>query len=105
MDKYNIAAELGFYLGPPEECVNTYAIGDPGLGYRFWTDLRQFENRSAVAVLPVAQEGALARLREHFDSVDELRSVSIRTHGKTPRPVGLVDCHGYHMQARDAGAH
>ncbi len=49
-DKYNIAAELGFYLQQPDECVNGYAWGDHGLGYRYWTDLRRFDGRSAVIV-------------------------------------------------------
>jgi len=50
MDKYNIAAELGFYLQQPDECVNGYAFGAHGLGYRYWTDLRQYDGRPAVIV-------------------------------------------------------
>ena len=50
--KSTIAAEVGFYLHAPDECVNTYAPGAQGLGYRYWTDLGKFEGRPAVAVFP-----------------------------------------------------
>ena len=45
MDKYNIAAELGFHLRAPNDCVNMFATGGQGLGYRYWTDLAKFAGR------------------------------------------------------------
>ena len=83
MDKYNIAAELGFYLRQPDECVNGYATGAHGLGYRYWTQLQRYIGRPAVIVyagkLPVG-------LGKYFSRLSE--------------PVRLrVDAHGHEWKA------
>ena len=96
MEKYNIAAEMGFYLHAPDECVNVYATGAQGLGYRYWTDLRKFEGRPAVAVLPRPNPELIALLRQHFDGVGESRLVRVPAHGRQSREVYLVICTGYH---------
>lgn len=99
-DKYNIAAELGFYTGQPENCVNMYAAGQPGLSYRFWTDLERLEGRPAVAVVFRLRKVTMAELHEHFDRVDEPRTAQIGTHGKRQRSVLLINCYGYHALPR-----
>ena len=99
-DKYNIAAELGFYLHEPEECVNLFAVGSHGLGYRFWADLRQFEGRPAVAVLLKRREDTLEELRAHFDRLDALQPLHVGKHGRRWREVYLVNCYGYHIEHR-----
>ena len=95
LEKYG-AAEVGFYLHQPYECVNTYALGAQGLGYRYWTDLGKFEGRPAVAVLPKPSASLLDQLRLHFDHVGEPE------HFQAPdtrhRELYLVDCTGYHTK-------
>jgi dolichol-phosphate mannosyltransferase len=98
VDKYNFAAELGYYLRQPDECVNTYALGARGLGFRYWTNLREFEGRPAIAVLN--KPGSLAELRRHFDRVDEPTQISLQSHGVRPRRAYLVQCRGYHEEER-----
>jgi hypothetical protein len=109
MDKYNIAAELGYYLGTPDNCVNLFATGGQGLGYRYWTDLRKFEGRPAIAVIPVPKarddtiaaipkpsREIMAQLRLHFEQVGEPRRVGVATYRGLDRQVYLVICTGYH---------
>jgi len=103
MDKYNIAAELGFYLHAPDECVNMYATGATGtqaLGYRYWTDLRKLEGRPAVAVLPKPTADLMKQLRLHFERVDEPRHVKVSMHKGLNREVYLVTCIGYRATER-----
>jgi len=100
MEKYNIAAEMGFYLHTPDECVNLYATGAQGLGYRYWTDLRKFEGRPAVAVLPRPSDDLMALLRQHFERVGEAWHVRVPAHGRQSREVYLVICTGYHAAQR-----
>ena len=101
-DKYAIAAELGFYLDiPAEECVNVFALGQQGLGYRYWTDLNELRGRPAVAVLTritkVHQEDdSLAVVRQHFDRTDEPQRIQVPTIGRHWRILYLVNCYGYH---------
>jgi dolichol-phosphate mannosyltransferase len=102
MEKYNIAAEIGFYLHAPDECVNLYATGAQGLGYRYWTDLRKFEGRPAVAVLPKPSEDFMKQLRLHFERVGEPRPVQVPMYAGMNRNVHLVICLGYHAAERKA---
>jgi dolichol-phosphate mannosyltransferase len=109
MDKYNIAAELGYYLGTPDNCVNLFATGGQGLGYRYWTDLRKFEGRPAIAVIPVPKSkddtiaaipkpsrDIMAQLRLHFERVGEPQRLGVATYRGLDRQVYLVICTGYH---------
>ncbi len=98
MDKYNFAAELGFYLRQPDDCVNTYALGAHGLGFRYWTDLRKLEGRSAIVVLRKPGEDALVELRHHFDLVDEPIKIGLQGRGVRNRDATLVQCHDYHVE-------
>ena len=79
LDKYNIAAELGFYLQQPADCVNGYAFGGHGLGYRYWTDLHRFAGRPAVIVFlgktPVG-------LEKYFSRLSEPVSLRVDVHGR-----------------------
>jgi len=103
MDKYNIAAEIGFYLHAPDECVNMYATGATGsqaLGYRYWTNLRKFEGRPAVAVLPKPTADSMKQLRLHFERVDEPRHVQVPMYAGLNREVYLATCIGYHATER-----
>jgi dolichol-phosphate mannosyltransferase len=99
MDKYNFAAELGFYLREPGECINTYALGAHGIGFRYWTDLRKLEGRSAIVVLRKPSEEALVELRHHFDFVDKFTPVGLQSRGVRTRAATLVECRGYHVEA------
>lgn len=100
MDKYNIAAEFGFYLHQPDECVNMYALGAHGIGFRYWTDLRKFEGRPAIVVLPKPRTDLMEELRRHFDDVDEPVALSVRRYGSRERKVYLVRCRGYHAEEK-----
>jgi len=84
MDKYNIAAELGFYLQQPAECVNGYATGAQGLGYRYWTDLRRYVGRPAVIVfagkLPVG-------LGKYFSRLSDPVRLRVDSHGREWKAV------------------
>jgi dolichol-phosphate mannosyltransferase len=104
MDKYNIAAELGFYLQQPEECVNMYALGARGLGFRYWTDLRKFEGRPAIVVLLKPRDESMEELRRHFDQVDEPVSLPLHGHGARNRKVYLAHCRGYHAEEKSPGS-
>jgi len=104
LDKYNIAAELGFYLHQPNECVNDYALGGSGLGFRYWADLQRFAGRPAIAVLTDLDMGSLKELRGHFDRVDEPTRISVPTHGLHTRRVYLVRCRGYHTEPNPSRA-
>jgi dolichol-phosphate mannosyltransferase len=99
MDKYNFAAELGFYLHQPDECINTYALGANGLGFRYWMDLRKLEGRPAIVVLGKPSEVALVELRRHFDVVDKFTPVDLQSGGVRTRTATLVQCRGYHAEA------
>ncbi len=98
-DKYYLAAELGFYTHTPKDLVNGYALGEPGVGYRYWTDLSKFVGRPAIAVLTRATTSTLSKLEDHFDKIDppvqiEIPMSSLSTH---KRVVYLVNCYGYHI--------
>jgi dolichol-phosphate mannosyltransferase len=100
-DKYMIAAELGFYLDTPAECVNAFALGHHGLGYRYWTDLNELRGRPAVAVLTRIAKGreeddTFAVLRQHFDRIDESQRIQVPTVGRHWRTLYLINCYGYH---------
>jgi dolichol-phosphate mannosyltransferase len=96
MDKYNIAAELGFYLRTPNDCVNLFATGGQGLGFRYWTNLEEFEGRPAVAVLPNLNLELVSQLRQHFEHVGEPQLVRVPRYRGLTRQVYLVVCNGYH---------
>jgi len=96
MDKYNIAAELGFYLRAPEDCVDMYAIGGQGLGYRYWTDLTKFEGRPAIAVVPKPSPDAVSQLHRYFDRVGEPQLVRVPRYRGLDRQVYVLICTGYH---------
>jgi len=96
MDKYNIAAELGFYLHSPGDSVNLFATGAQGLGYRYWTELRKFEGRPAIAVVPVPTAEMMAQLRLHFERVGEPQRVDVPRYRGLNRRVYLIICTAYH---------
>ncbi len=96
-DKYNIAAELGFYLQEPIDIVNDYSLGTGGLAYRFWADLKKLEGRPAIAILEQDKIGpySVIWLKQHFASVGELVPLEIKGNGLQMRKVYLVACYGY----------
>ena len=79
-DKYNIAAELGYYLHKPTECVNGYAFGEHGLGYRYWTDLRRYAGRPAVIVF---KDPLPANVGQHFTQLSAPVTLRVDSHGRT----------------------
>ena len=95
-DKYNIAAELGFYTGDPRECVNVYLLGLRALGFRYWVDLEEFKGRPAIAVLAKMRPDMVAELRASFDKVGEPVPIKIQSHGVRRRNAYLIPCYGYH---------
>jgi dolichol-phosphate mannosyltransferase len=97
MEKYS-AAEIGFHLHQPYECVNAYAVGAQGLSYRYWTDLGKFEGRPAVVVFPKPPGNMLDQLRLHFDQVGEPEYSQVRAGGTRQRHMYLVICTGYHAK-------
>lgn len=100
-DKYNLAAELGFYMRAPKDTVNTFALGADGLGFRYWTDLQRFVGRPAVIVLRTADASWLALVRQHFDTVEAPRRVEIPTLGSGMRVVYLINALGYRIPRAD----
>ncbi|HXI83915.1 MAG TPA: glycosyltransferase family 39 protein [Verrucomicrobiae bacterium] len=103
MEKYG-APEVGFYLHQPDECVNAYALGAPGLGYRYWTDLGKFEGRPAVVVFPKPPGNLLGQLRLHFDHVGEPEHSQVRAGGTRQRHMYLVSCTGYHAKEQPSSS-
>jgi dolichol-phosphate mannosyltransferase len=97
-DKYNLASELGFYSGEPEEQVNNYALGYDGLGFRYWTNLKEWQGRSALVVTKRVDEEALNTLRSYFDQVGEPTRLEVSGRGNYRRVVYLIKCHGYRHQ-------
>jgi len=100
MDKYNIASELGFYLQQPEECVNLYALGARGVGFRYWVDLDRFEGRPAVVVLTELRKDSMDSLGWHFDVLGEPISLRWRGHDADSRELYLVYCRAYHAKRK-----
>jgi hypothetical protein len=94
-DKLNSAAEVGFYLRDTVDVVNEYALGGSGIGYRYWIDLRQFEGRPAIVVLPKIQTNTVFQLKSRFAQVDEPVLVQIEGKGQKRRKTYLVKCQGY----------
>ena len=95
VDKYNMAAEIGFYRHDPQDCVNPYALGAQGLGYRYWTNLEGFRGRPSVIVLTKSDERSLEKLRPHFKKLGSPEIVRIYTDGRLQREVYLVAGYGY----------
>ena len=98
-DKYNIAAELGFYLQRPELCVNSYAFGARGLGYRYWTDLNQWAGRPALVVLFGKKPQIERETQAHFTSAKEPRLLPLTTPGKKWRSAYVIEGLGYRLDA------
>jgi hypothetical protein len=94
-DKYNIAAELSFYLRRPADCVNLYAVGAPGLGFRFWTDLDAFAGRPAVAVALNPRDALLDSLGQYFERIGPAEPVSLEGRGARWSKARLINCYGY----------
>lgn len=101
IEKYS-AAEMGFYLRQPYECVNTYALGAQGLGYRYWTDLGKLEGRPAVAVLLNTSANSLDQLHLHFDHVG--KPEHFQAPGSRRRELYLINCTGYHAKAKPSSS-
>jgi hypothetical protein len=97
-DKYRFAAELGFYLHESRDCVNLFALGEHGVGYRYWTDLAGFAGRPAVIVLGKSTKSdklKLEKLRPYFAKLDPPELVRIYSSGRLQREVYLVAGYGY----------
>jgi len=95
VDKYNLAAVLGFYTHTPHDCVNTLALGEHGLGYRYWRNLLDWQGRPAVAVLYDKEEKKLVKLRRYFREIGTPMPVEVPALGKSKRTVYLVNCYDY----------
>lgn len=102
-DKYNLAAALGFYTGLPGECVNTFALGEQGLGYRYWTPLLTWEGRPAVVVMKSVGARDVAALRRRFDVVGTPVMVTVASRSSRPPVLWVVECRGYHAALRAPG--
>jgi hypothetical protein len=96
VDKYDLAAELGFYTREPDEQVNTYALGEQGLGYRYWTDLNKYEGHPMIAVFNKVDGHALETLDCGFDHTDNPRLVEVSAGDHRTRTFYIVACYGFH---------
>jgi dolichol-phosphate mannosyltransferase len=95
-DKYNLASELGFYMNEPEHSVNTYIIGKRGLGYRYWTDLYQFDGWPAVVVFKNKPDNkSLAHLQNIFARVEDSVRLEVPAGPRQSRAVYLVKCYSF----------
>ena len=94
-DKLTIAASTGFYLQDTQDIVNDYALGAPGIGYRYWADLKRFEGRPAIVVLPKLDAFPLPWLNKHFAKVEEPVRVEVNGRGNQKRTVYWVKAYGY----------
>ncbi|MFM8330611.1 MAG: glycosyltransferase family 39 protein [Candidatus Methylumidiphilus sp.] len=94
-DKLNISASVGFYLHDTANTVNDYAIGAPGIGYRYWTDLAQFAGRPAVVVLPRMEQYSIALLKVYFAQVGEPVWVEAQGQGRQRHGAYVIRCLGY----------
>jgi len=101
-DKLNISAPTGFYLHDTENTLNDYALGFPGIGYRYWVDLKKFEGRPAIVVIPKLNEFPLDLLKAFFTQVGEPVSLTVNGKGNQTRTVHVVKCYGYnpHLELR-----
>jgi hypothetical protein len=95
VDKFALAALIGFYTAQPQHCVNAFATGAPGIGYRFWTDLGRFEGRPAIVVVPDLRPLTLDAVRGHFGRVEAYRPLTLLAHGEPVRTVFLAKGFGY----------
>lgn len=100
-DKYNIAAELGFYMRERVECVNLYALGASGLGYRYWTDLEALAGRSAVVVVLTMKPSVQEALRRSFERFEQLEPAAVGLHGKRWRNAHILVGYGYRPRAAE----
>lgn len=98
-DKYNLAAQLSFYTREPEEQVNTFAFGEKGLGFRYWTRLADWRGHPAIVVLTKTNERMAAELNAHFERHDPPVRLNMNLPGKRKRDVYLVKCYGYRPAA------
>jgi dolichol-phosphate mannosyltransferase len=89
-DKYNIAAELGFYLQRPADCLNEFALGRGGIGYRYWADLEKLRDRPAVIVIFGDKAKTKEAIARHFATLGEPHALPVGTHGKKSRQVYLI---------------
>lgn len=94
-DKLNLAATAGFYLHDTEDTVNDYALGAPGIGYRYWADLKRFEGRPAIVVLPKLDGFPLSLLNNVFAKVEEPVKVEVEGRGNQRRTAYWVKAYGY----------
>lgn len=104
-DKYDLAAELGFYTREPGEQVNLYAFGGQGLGYRYWSDLSQFEGHPMITVLNKLNDETLAMVRKGFDHLDEPRRVDVLVGEHRTRTFYVVNCYGFRAPPNDGTGH
>jgi hypothetical protein len=94
-DKYNTAAELSFYTREPEEQINAFAIGEPGLAFVYWTDLEKFNGLPAIIVVNNPDEELLAQLGTYFQKLGKPERLQIHSSGNRIREVYLIDGYGY----------
>ena len=95
VDKCYLAAQLGFYMKRPKGTVNWFAVGLPGLGYRYWTNLKALNGRPAIAVLPDVGRLSTQTLENYFYRIGDHRYLKILNKAKRERNVYLVSCYGY----------
>jgi len=100
VDKLYIASEMGFYTGAPEETVNQFALGFPGFGYPYWTDLRDFSGRPAIAIMEEKLWPVATRiLQPYCEKMHVPRSVKFFNVGGRERRVKLITCYRYQPPA------
>jgi len=96
VDKLYFASQMGFYMGSPDEVVNQFALGFPGFGYPYWTDLQKFSGRPAIVIMEKKLWPVATRiLQPHCNRLHLPQPVTFLNSGGKERRVRLITCYGY----------
>jgi dolichol-phosphate mannosyltransferase len=100
VDKYNLAAQLGYYMAEPHDTVNAFIFGKTGLGYPYWSKLQRFEGQPVVMVFKRMNDDAHAILSNYFSHATEPRRIEVATTKNRSRVVYVVTGYGFRLPAQ-----
>ncbi len=90
MDRYHLAAIIGFYTQRPDLTVNWYPVGAPGLSYPYWSKSADWRGRNVVAVLRGGSTRQLRVLQRHCAEIGAPQTVQLETASWRKRHYWLV---------------
>ncbi|MCG3149371.1 MAG: hypothetical protein PCFJNLEI_02831 [Verrucomicrobiae bacterium] len=93
VDKYNLAAQLGFYMQEQEDTVNAFMFGKKGLAYPYWTDWQKFQRLPAVLVFKRLDAETDEILSNNFERVSEPQRLEVAAGPNRRRVVYVVTAH------------